>query len=168
MRNLYLVLIVGVILISGCTSQQSNQQSNFFLTKDEMKSIGLDLKYDIRYENIPGSQITLYSNLNTALYFVITDPDAVAGGFEPLSIKVHYFESSANLDEVYKRWSDRVDDEDMIEENTFGEKSYFILNVDEFWLVFAKKDYIIRIEADEEIGEDNTRNVGKRVENKIK
>ena len=168
MKNIFALVIALFILLitSGCT----NTQTGLLLNENELHSIGLTLG-DWGYKISPNqpSQGMLYNTYEKAQYDIDVPGHPLAG---ILFIKIYAFDSESDRDEVYSRWHHKYESptqwEIPLEENTHGEKSYLMESYDNFVLVFTKKNYIIWIEGEEEIGEDKIRAIGQLVENKIK
>ena len=169
-----LISVFLVFITSGCTSSDvpnlTGLQDTIFPTESDLQSFGLyigDWGYQLD-QNLP-SEGMLYSDYDNVQYAVTLQPDEVKNYM--LSVGSYSFDSVENRDELYSRWRQNYEIltqwETAIEENTYGERSYFVKSYDNYVLFFAKGDRIIWIEGETEIGEDRIRSVGNIIENKI-
>jgi hypothetical protein len=172
-------IIIVIVICSGVFllffNKGSQNKQNILLTNDELKSLGLKFSVDENelLTKFP-SRGMIYSDTEGIIYsigLVNPLPNDNLNSFI-VHIDSYSFNNLSNRDELYRRDYDEYQNPDkrwdvQIEENTYGEKSYLMKRIDNYVLVFEKKNFIIRIEAETGIGVDKVKAIGKIIENKI-
>jgi hypothetical protein len=168
-----IILVVIVIAIPIFFFFGSNKEAEFFPTKEEMNSIGLPLwdkhyeGYKITTESYSGG-LFLFNKETKIQYTIYQETDSKLGyATRFLFIKIYSFDSPSNKDEHYRRWSSGTDVEEMTGGNIIGDKSYFRDYFDEFHFVFVKGDYLVKIQAEDDLDKEQVRTVAQLVEQKI-
>jgi len=189
------VVLLSLLLVCGCMQSedydstsvvQSNagdQKSEEGVSKGLINEGGVDSAVLLYERDLVSAGLSVYSielypreTLDNMLYSSVETGfyqlDSITG--PEFSLYVYSFEGNNNVDKAYLQWYSSskqgcVPEQGCFwEENSAGERSYLTDNsVSGPEMMFIKKGFLVRIEANRQVQINTLRSIGKLVEDKI-